>query len=217
MDRKNRLRRMMGGEEVQLARDSGEMGPMDNQDNIQQQLIERIRNPQTNTTAEEEVTVANNPRNWLAGKVNPMLQSALGEDTKLQIPEMTVADEKRWAQELPEQMAGQGSMKVIPSGRFGNILQMGSNAPKQGLGKVTVIPSAADKVASKNAANMTTRTELDAAGIQRAFREKYGDELARRKEMWKQQAKDPTIGQEKATEAFSTWVQEMTNKIRRGE
>src|SRR6478736_7513470 len=78
---------------------------------------------------EDETTEAQTARNAIANGVNPLIQKyvnpILPEGTDLSIPKQTVADEKRFAAELPEQIAGgtMGSIKVIPSARFGNIMQ----------------------------------------------------------------------------------------------
>ena len=61
----------------------------------------------------DETTEAQNPRNALARLYNESIRPVLPE--AIQPPEaplMTVADEQRWKQELPEQM-GMGSMGTI--------------------------------------------------------------------------------------------------------
>lgn len=106
----------------------------------------------------DESQMANNPRNWLADKVNPVLDEyinpVLPESVQFAIPKMTVADEKQYYADLPENMAGMGSIKqVIPSQRFGNIIRVMDEAPK-GYGKVTVVPSKADLIAEAQKAKI---------------------------------------------------------------
>lgn len=95
--------------------------------------FDKLLNKATDTTIVpgDEDTQAQNPRNALASAVNPLLDQyvnpALPEDYKLNVPTMTVADDKQFFKDLPETMAGatMGSVKqmdVVPGARFGKIL-----------------------------------------------------------------------------------------------
>lgn len=158
-------------------------------------------------TQEDETTKANNGRNLLAGAVNPLIQEyvnpILPEGVDLSIPEMTVADQKRYDEALPEQMAGaaMGTINTNPA-RFGKILQMGENA-SQNLGRVKVVPSAADHVAD---VQKVMSKPLKANEIATKLQEQYGTELAKRKDLVKQGLLSP--------DAYQSFKQEMTNKIR---
>lgn len=162
----------------------------------------------------DETTLANNPRNALAGYVNPALKGLLGDDTSIQIPTMTVADEKQYQANLPEQMAGSamGSIGRVgnqAASRFGKVLMQDTRVPGKGLGTVKNVASAADNAAAKQAASMAAKKELDATGIKRLFDEKYGAEALARKGKIKK-------GLE-TMDGYDSWKQEMMNKIRRGE
>lgn len=175
-------------------------------------------------TQEDETTKANNGRNLLAGAVNPLIQEyvnpILPEGTDLSIPEMTVADQKRYDEALPEQMAGaaMGTINTNPS-RFGKILQMGQKEAPKGFGKVTVIDSAADKAAAKlkeaQQAAAAARTNPvapspsgpSAANITKMIEEKIGPELAKRRADMEKGLITP--------EEFASFKQEQYNQFRR--
>jgi hypothetical protein len=153
--------------------------------------LKKLMNAGKEILPEDETTKANNPRNALAGAVNPLLNEyvnpILPESMALNIPEMTVADEKNFEANLPEQMAGaaMGSINSNPS-RFGKILQMGQKEAPKGLGKVTVIDSAADKAMAKLKQAQSVPRNSPAPDMTRLLEEKLGPELAKRKAEVKQ-------------------------------
>lgn len=170
-----------------------------------------LLNKVTNTKVQpgDETQEAKNPRNMLANAVNPFLEEyvnpVLPESAQLAIPKMTVADDKQYFDKLPEQMAGatMGSIQTAPAARFGKILQFGNQAEQQ-LGKVAVKPSMADLV--DDVAKIGQKKQLDAASITSKFDELYGAEAAARKADMKKGLVSP--------DAYSSWKQEMVNKIR---
>jgi hypothetical protein len=97
------------------------------------QAVNKVTDPQTEEGDENKL--AENPRNWLSGKVNSILPESV------QIPLQTVADEKQQLRDLPQTMAGatMGSIETIPSARFGNILKQTSKEVP--VGSVTVKPT----------------------------------------------------------------------------
>lgn len=182
-------------------------------------LFNKITDTKINPGDEKEL--AKNPRNMLADAVNPLLDEyvnpVLPEKIRLAIPKMTVADDKQYFQNLPENMAGatMGSIKTIPSQRFGNILHIANDVPENigkvitkpgvqpaNLGTVTTKPSMADLV--DDVSKFGQKKELDAKGILDTFRTQYADEIVKRKAQ-----KNPV--------AYDSWKQEMLDKIRRGE
>lgn len=180
-------------------------------DNEQRKRFAKILN-QPDLQPGDETALANNPRNWLADKVNPLLEEyvnpVLPESIQMAIPKMTVADEKNYQANLPEQMAGSamGSIKTIPSQRFGKILQFGDEA-SSGLGKVTVKPTAADLAMDAQKAAMQGK-QLKATDVMQRFNEKYGEAAKAQKARFKQEGN--LLG-------YDSWKQEMLDKIRRGE
>jgi hypothetical protein len=165
--------------------------------------------------AQDETTKANNPRNWLADKVNPALDEYINphlpDSFKLNVPEMTVADQKRYETNLPENMAGaaMGSIKNVEGGlgsRFGNLMQQAEKP--QALGKVTVIPSTADEVGRLADLKMD-RAGLKPNEISAKVQELFGPELAKRKAGLKTGEVSP--------EAYNSFKQERFDKVRRGE
>jgi len=161
---------------------------------------------------EDETTEAQTARNAIANGVNPLIQKyvnpILPEGTDLSIPKQTVADEKRFAAELPEQIAGgtMGSIKVIPSARFGNIMQ--KVVPEvESLGSVVAKPSMQEL--TEQASKIGMKKQLDSAGVMQALEQRYGPELAKRKADMKSGLVTP--------DAYNSFKQEMINKIRRGE
>lgn len=169
-----------------------------------------LLNKITNNKVEDgdEDTLAQNPRNALADFANPLLEKyvnpVLPEKLQMAIPKMTVADDKNFYANLPEQMAGatMGSIQTIPSVRFGNILNIADDGAKA-LGKVTMKPSMADladdvsKIGSK---------PLQAKNIIGDFDSIYGAEAALRKAKMQKGEITP--------DAYSSWKQEMVNKLR---
>lgn len=173
---------------------------------------------------QDETQKADNPRNWLASKVNPALDEyinpMLPDSFKLNVPEMTVADQKRYDRDLPENMAGaaMGSISTNPA-RFGKILQhaekpqaLGKVIQKmetpQPLGKVEVVPSMADRLADV-AKEFAPKKQLKANEISNKVQELYGSELLKRKEAMKNNLLSP--------DAYNSFKQEMTDKVRRGD
>lgn len=196
-----------------------------------EELIESLRTFKPQIEEGDTTTQANNPRNWLAGKVNPMLQNVLGKDTSIQIPTMTIADEKEWATNLPENMAGAA---------MGSIGKVG-----QGLGKVNVIETAADRIAAKNKANgfgsvkvidsagdkiraaQNSKMQegaanriMDEAALKNRFQELFGDIFAARKAAASKAIKDSGNQRsvvEEQLQALDSFKQERINEILRGE
>lgn len=186
--------------------------------------LKKMLNSGKEILPEDETTKANNGRNLLAGAVNPLIQEyvnpILPEGMDLSIPEMTVADQKNFDANLPEQMAGaaMGTINTNPS-RFGKILQMGQKEAPKGFGKVTVIDSAADKAAAKlkeaqqaTAAARTNPTTPapsgpSAANITKMIEDKIGPELAKRRADMEKGLITP--------EEFASFKQEQFNQFRR--
>lgn len=143
----------------------------------------------------EEEQMADNPRNWLADKINPVVEeyvnAVLPESLQFAIPKMSVADEKRYQANLPEMMAG-ATMGSIS--RFGKIL------PNKGFGKVTVVPSAADKLADAQKAAMMKNV------AQKRFQKEYIDTGISKQQ---KESMNP--------EEFSSWATDVLNKLMRGE
>ena len=160
-----------------------------------------------------------------------MLQNVLGKDTSIQIPTMTVADEKEWAANLPENMAGAA---------MGSIGKVG-----QSLGKVNVIETAADRIAARNKANgfgsvkvidsagdkiraaQNSKMQegaanriLDEAATKNRFQELFGKEFAERKAAASKVIKDSgnlrSVVDEQL-QRLDSFKQEMMDKIIRGE
>lgn len=168
-------------------------------------------------TPEDQETMANTPRNWLADKVNPLLEQyvnpVLPEAMEMAIPKMTVADEKQYLADLPEMMAGatMGSVKARPGANvFGP-------KPASG-GSVKVIPTAADLAAEKQAAallegskNVGKVTEAN----RKYFKELFGDEA---KERLKKANIDYKQGKsvEAVSDDLGSFMSENMAKIRRG-
>lgn len=171
----------------------------------------------------DETTMANNPRNWLADKVNPVLDQyvnpVLPESVQLNIPKMTVADEIDFYNNLPEQMAGSamGTMKNIGAARPGaNVF--GTKAPN--VGKVQVIETAADKIAGAQGQAFKQGAERfgQLNDLHRArFKELYGPEtVARKAELDKAVANGAKTVQQ-ASEELGAFMSEMMAKVRRGD
>jgi hypothetical protein len=175
-------------------------------------------------SAQDEAQKADNPRNWLADKVNPALDEyinpMLPDSFKLNVPEMTVADEKRYQADLPETMAGaaMGSISANPA-RFGKIIQQAEKpqnlgkvimAPEaaQSVGSVKLMPSAADKAADAVKSGMTNKP-LKANEVSEKLQSLFGEELMKRKADMKKGLISP--------DAYNSFKQEMTDKVRRGE
>lgn len=181
----------------------------------QDKAIKRIKSLEPEITPEEEVTEASNLRNSLADFANPMLPQGF------QIPKQTQADEIRNLASIPEQIGqSAGSIREIPSQRFGNILQKVGPQAEQNLGKVTVIPEATQalgKVELKpsmadlaaDASKVGMKKQLNSVQVMQELESRYGQELAKRKEAMKQGLLTP--------DAYNSFKQEMINKIRRGE
>lgn len=155
----------------------------------------------------DETTMAKNPRNMLADAVNPLLDEyinpVLPEAVQMAIPKMTVADDKNYFANLPEQMGGatMGSLK-----RFDKLLPQA----EQGIanfGKVITKPSMADLV--DDVSKFGQKSQLGAVDISSKFNQIYGAEAAARKSNVLKGLISP--------EAYSSWKQEMMNKIRLGE
>ncbi len=175
-------------------------------------------------TKEDEAQKANNPRNWLAGKVNPALDEyinpMLPDSFKLNVPEMTVADQKRYDRDLPENMAGAAMGSINAKPNFGKVIQQAeAAAPSLGkviqkvdapqpLGKVEVVPSMADRL-SDISKEFAPKKQLKANEISEKVQEIYGSELAKRKAAMKKNLLSP--------EEYGSFKQEMTDKVRRGE
>lgn len=74
----------------------------------------------------DETTTADNPRNLASGYINKVLPDSF------QIPMQTVAEDKKYMQELPELIAGStmGKLGEIPkiSPRFGKLVNQVSNS-----------------------------------------------------------------------------------------
>lgn len=162
----------------------------------------------TKVNPEDETQMAGNPRNMLADAVNPLLEEyvnpVLPESVQLAIPKMTVADDKRYFENLPEQMGSSSTGRVGQVGpRFGKIIQVGNQA-EQGLGKVITKPNAADLYSDLHAIGQ--KKTLNAADISSKFDELYGAEAATRKADMKKGLLSP--------DAYSSWKQEMVNKLR---
>lgn len=75
------------------------------------QKVQEVADPQI--AEGDELAVADNPRNWASGHINSILPN------DYQIPLQTVAEDKRFLQDLPENMAGasMGSMKMVGAGK----------------------------------------------------------------------------------------------------
>ena len=148
-------------------------------------------------TQQDEAQKANNPRNWLAGKVNPALDEyinpILPDSFKLNIPEMTVADQKRYDRDLPENMAGAA---------------MGTINAKPSLGSVKVVPSAADKAADVAKASMQNKP-TKASEVSEKLQSLFGEKLA--------SSKAKVKSGEMAPSAYDIEKQGYLNKIRLGE
>ena len=170
-------------------------------------LLNRV----TNNKIEEgdEETLANNPRNALADFANPLLDKyvnpVLPDSMQAQIPKMTVADDKNFYANLPEQMAGatMGGVQTIASPKgLGKILNIvGDEA--QNLGKVTMKPSMAD-LADDVAKSSTAQPA--AKSIMQKFDDMFGAEASARKAKMQKGEITP--------DAYSSWKQEMYNKLR---
>ncbi len=232
----NRFKKLLNRETGNLTEQDAELfQPQQPQESQQPQsreeLIESLKSFKPQIEEGDTTTQANNPRNWLAGKVNPMLQNVLGKDTSIQIPTMTVADEKEWAANLPENMAGAA---------MGSIGKVG-----QGFGKVNVIETAADRIAAKNKANGFGSVKvidsasdkiraaqqskfnegaanriLDEAATKNRFQELFGKEFAERKAAASKVIKDSgnlrSVVDEQL-QRLDSFKQEMMDKIIRGE
>lgn len=87
----------------------------------------------------DETQDANNLRNKLADSVNPLLEEyvnpSLPENIQLAIPKLSVADEKQYFQELPENMAAMG---MTGPKRFSKVF----GEKPQGYGTVDLKPTA---------------------------------------------------------------------------
>lgn len=177
----------------------------------------KMINPEV--TATDEQTKADNPRNWLAGKVNPALDEYINphmpDSFKLNIPTMTVADQKRYDSELPENMAGaaMGSIKNVGNGasgvvsKFGQVLHEPGATPN--LGSVNVLPSAADK-----AVKAIPGKPLEGTAVSNRFKELFGE--ATNKEV-ESVARSQKLRHKDNPGAYDSWKQEQLDAIRRGE
>lgn len=146
----------------------------------------------------DETTMANNPRNWVADKVNPLIEEyinpVLPKELEFTIPKMTVAEEKQYKADLPEMMAGATMGSVKPTGRFNKLM------PEQNYGKVTVIPSAADKLADAQKAQMARNTAA------RRYQKEFVDSGLAQKQK-------ETL----SPDEFRAWNLDVINKLLRGE
>lgn len=162
----------------------------------------------TDTTVKpgDEAQEANNLRNKLANAVNPLLEEyvnpVLPEAVQLAIPKMTVADDKQYFAGLPEQMGG-------TMGSIGNAARFAKTKDVFGVkpnpGTVKVVPTAADLAADASKAAMQGK-QLKANEISAKFDEMFGAEAAARKADMKKGLITP--------DGYSSWKQEMMNKIR---
>lgn len=153
-----------------------------------EQRFRKLLNLEPDIQEGDETIMANNPRNWLADKVNPVIEEYLPESMQFAIPKMTVADEKRYQAELPENMAGMGTA------RFGKLL------PKENFGKVTVIPSAADKISDAQKAQMAQNTAI------RRYQKEFIDTGVAEQ-----------IKKTLSPEEFKQWTTDTINRLIRGE
>lgn len=169
-------------------------------------LLNKVTDTTVNPGDEDEM--ANNPRNALADTVNPYLDK-LGIPN---IPKQTVADDKNFYKNLPEQMAA-GTMGTVgaidnaagnTAGRFGKILMQGEPEAAQALGKVTVKPTTADLVS--DVAQFGAKKGLNATSVSDQVQAQFGPELAKRKADMLKGIITP--------EAYQSFKQEMTNKFR---
>jgi hypothetical protein len=169
-------------------------------------LMKAISSQSDAPTAEDETTVkADSPRNALASAVNPLLDKYVNSNlgTSLAIPEQTVADDKRWGQDLPGQigMATMGSIGKVdaPVSRFGEVF-----GPKEtNFGKTILQPSAADLASD---AVKAAGKPMVSEGVMKDLQAQYGDELAKRKS-------DMFKGLIPPGE-YESFKQEMTDKFR---
>lgn len=167
-------------------------------------LLNRITDTQVKSG--DETRDANNLRNKLADTVNPLLEEyvnpVLPEKIRMAIPKMSVADEKEYFAGLPEQMGG-------TMGSIGNAARFAKTKDvfgvKPDLGTVKVIPTAADVAADASKAAMQGK-QLKANEISAKFDEMFGAEAAARKADMKKGLITP--------DGYSSWKQEMMNKIR---
>lgn len=175
-------------------------------------------------TPKDQETMANTPRNWLADKVNPLLEQyvnpVLPEALEMAIPKMTVADEKQYLADLPEMMAGatMGSVKKTRPGA--NVF-----GPKPEVGTVRVIPTAADKALekSKEALKEGSKKVGETAQANRArFDELFGPEskerMAEASKSYKQTLEE-SLGKslQEISDELGSFKSEQMGKIRRGE
>lgn len=172
----------------------------------------------------DENVMADNPRNWLADKVNPVLNEyvnpILPEAVQLGIPKMTVAEDIEFNNNLPENMAGAA---------MGSIGKVGLSATRPGanvfgtrpasVGKVQVIESAADKLAkAQQTANKAGAADFAkvAESNKARFNELFGNELAKRKELAKQELAQGRSMKE-IQDDLGAFIDENMAKIRRGD
>lgn len=143
-----------------------------------------LLNKVTDTTVKpgEEDEMANNPRNALADTVNPYLEK-IGIPG---VPKMTVADDKNFYANLPEQM-GAGTMGSIEAAgsRFGKLIPEAEKAVSK-FGSVKVVPTAADLAYDAAKAKNAIAVPTQAYKVQKALSEgPIADELAKRFELVK--------------------------------
>lgn len=166
----------------------------------------------------DKTTMANSPRNWLADKVNPVLDEyvnpVLPEAIKMNIPKMTVAEDKEFYDNLPENMGTSvaGSMKVIPSARFGKIINIGGREAAPGLGKVAVKDTAQDLAEASMKESMQGK-QMESTGIMDTFRKQFVDsgEVAKAKASLEAQFGK---GTEEFGKAYNDLLQNFYNTIR---
>ncbi len=164
----------------------------------------------------DENVMADNPRNWLADKVNPVLDQyvnpVLPDAAQLAIPKMTVAEDIEFNNNLPENMAGSAMGTLGLTNKAASVARTGDrfnalfkDRPTD-FGKVITKPTMADL--ADDAAKIGTQTkQLKAGDISAQFTERYGQEAAKRMQQVKQGVMSPS--------AYSEWKQEMINIIRR--
>lgn len=175
------------------------------------ELMKKMGSAQDPVAPEDETTMPDSPRNALAGAVNPLLDkyvnANLPDSMQIpQIPTQSAADEKRWAQNLP-QAVGMGTMGTVANAeaapaRFGKIIQMGQQDAK-GLGSVSVVPTAEELASDAIRGNVKP---MQADAVRSGLQEQYGAELAKRKAA---AIKDPS-----QMAAYDSFKQEMANKFR---